>query len=626
MNDGTGTTTYQYDNLNRPTQIVNPKSEIVNYQYDARGNRTQLTYPDGKTITYAYDRLDRLTNLNPSWDSGSYRYSYNSQLQLESLIRPNGLQTVYGYDSANRLTGLTHRSTGWTMEYGYTLNEIGNITRAEETFTSFQSTYLPIIFKNGLPALLPPLAPITPTTRIIDYTYDNLSRLTAADYSTGGFFHYSYDPRGNRLTQSTISGTTNYTYDAANRLTQVDGQSYTWDDNGNLLNDGQRTYSYDSANRLISVTKGITTTNFVYNGDGDRVAQTVGGVTTDYTLDPIGLAQVLVATTGGQSEFYVPGLAQYTNSSWQYFASDRLGSVRQMVDPTGQLLLAQSFDPFGNMLEQGGAGQSIFGYTGEQRDPTGLVYLRARYYQPSVGRFLSADTIVPEPLRSVGWNRYAYTGNNPVRYTDPSGHCFLVGVDTLACIDIAAFAVGLYLTYEIVTSDAYQDALEGIIESIPSVPLPPFQLPGTTLQDTPKSPITPDIKPCSDPNQGLETFPAPQGQTIDDILLADPIGPGIELPNVLEATLDDILRDTIPGPGTKGRSVNRLKYGGFEDALRDFNSLDDLSIIGSYPGGVIVGELPGGIKVNVRPGSLFGNPTLEIQRGKRKIKIRYVEE
>jgi RHS repeat-associated protein len=261
----------------------------------------------------------------------------------------------------------------------------------------------------------------TTITRTIVYTYDNLYRLTEADYSTGEFFDYTYDDRGNRLSQTTLAGTTVYTYDAANRLTQVDGQSYTWDNNDNLLDDGSRTFTYDSENRLTELTAGGTTTSFVYNGDGDRYAQTIGGVTTDYVLDPTGLAQVLVASSSGQDSFYLPGLAQY-DTAWSYYLPDRLGSTRQLVDPTGALMLGQTFDPFGNVLEQTGPGQSVFGYTGEQTDPAGLVYLRARYYDPGVGRFLTADSVVPDPLRSQAWNRYIYVENNPIAYIDPSGH------------------------------------------------------------------------------------------------------------------------------------------------------------------------------------------------------------
>jgi RHS repeat-associated protein len=160
-------------------------------------------------------------------------------------------------------------------------------------------------------------------------------------------------------------------------------------------------------------------------GDGDRLAQIVAGVVTNYALDPTGLAQVLIETTSGQSTHYLPGLAQYSGNTWNYSLPDRLGSVRQMVDPSAAVQLARSYDPFGNVLEQTGAGQSKFGYTGEQTDPTGLVFLRARYYNPAVGRFLTADSVVPDPLSSNGWNRYAYAGNNPTRYTDPSGHCIV---------------------------------------------------------------------------------------------------------------------------------------------------------------------------------------------------------
>lgn len=262
------------------------------------------------------------------------------------------------------------------------------------------------------------------TSRTISYQYDALYRLIDANYSDGKSFHYGYDAAGNRLNM-TVNGqtTTNYVYNAVNRLTSVNGQSYSYDDNGNLTGDGLHTYAYDSANRLTSVSGGGASAQFAYNGDGDIVSQTVNGVTTNYALDPAGLAQVLMATTSGQSRFYVPGLAQYDNS-WQYFVPDRLGSVRQLVNPGGQVVLGQSFDPFGNVIEQGRVVPSVFGYAGEQTDPTGLVFLRARYYSPEVGRFLTPDTLVPDPLRSQPWNRYAYVENNSVRYVDPSGHSF----------------------------------------------------------------------------------------------------------------------------------------------------------------------------------------------------------
>jgi hypothetical protein len=143
------------------------------------------------------------------------------------------------------------------------------------------------------------------------------------------------------------------------------------------------------------VVSGTVTIQFTYNDDGDRVSQTINGVPTYYAFDPAGLAQVLVATSGGQSKKYVPGLAQFNASGWTYQLPDGLGSVRQLTDPAGQISLIQNYDPFGNVLQQVGAA-SMFGYTGEQADPTGLVFLRARYYNPTKITPISFSSLPPQ--------------------------------------------------------------------------------------------------------------------------------------------------------------------------------------------------------------------------------------
>ncbi len=152
---------------------------------------------------------------------------------------------------------------------------------------------------------------------------------------------------------------------------------------------------------------------------------TVGGATTRYALDVAGGLPEVIAATGGATTQYlqVQGqiLAQYDSGTWGYVAPDALGSVRQVVDPAGTVSLAQSYDPFGNLLTSAGSGSSAFGYTGEQVDTgTGLVFLRARYYSSSTGRFLSED---PEP--GVAYlpktlHVYIYGWDNPfyvTRYT-----------------------------------------------------------------------------------------------------------------------------------------------------------------------------------------------------------------
>ena len=186
---------------------------------------------------------------------------------------------------------------------------------------------------------------------IINYTYDLLYRLTAADYSTSDYYHYTYDAVGNRLSQTSmvggLSSTVNYTYDIANRLESVDGVAYTFDANGNLLSDGTNTYTYDAANRLSSFTSPTDSTTYAYNGLGDRLQQTVNGVTTNYTLDlNAGLTQVLEDGTYAYT-YGVGRIAQQQGTAPEYFLGDALGSVRQMTDQTGAITYARTYDPYG---------------------------------------------------------------------------------------------------------------------------------------------------------------------------------------------------------------------------------------------------------------------------------------
>ncbi len=232
---------------------------------------------------------------------------------------------------------------------------------------------------------------------------------------------------GNRVQLTRDGGrVTSYEYDAANRLTRVDGVAYTWDANGNLLSDGVRSYSYDHANRLVRVVSGTLTTEFAYNGVGDRVAKTVNGVTTDYVLDPAaGLTQVLVESTGGQTIGYLYGadlLAQYDSGRWAYHVDDGLGSVRQLAGPAGEVTLGRGYTPFGVPLWSAGRATSGYGFTGERWDgEVALLYLRARYYEPGVGRFLTEDIVPGYSWMPRSLHLYVYAWNNPVRLVDPSG-------------------------------------------------------------------------------------------------------------------------------------------------------------------------------------------------------------
>jgi len=265
-----------------------------------------------------------------------------------------------------------------------------------------------------------------PIQTTISYTYDSLYRLTDAVYSNGFEFHYTYDPVGNRLTQTTCApgvpcSTTMYGYDAANRLTSVNGQAYTWDNNGNLLKDGTSQYAYDSQNRLTSLTQGGHSYVFSYNGNGDRLAQGADGAMTRYTLDlETGLTQVL--TDGTYAYLYgADRLAQVSASETDYFLGDALGSVRQLVDANAAVRLAKNYDPHGSGLESAGTATSRLGFVGETQE-NGLVYLHSRYYAPEAGVYVTKDSWPGNAYAPVSYNSWLYVLGNPVNFTDPSGH------------------------------------------------------------------------------------------------------------------------------------------------------------------------------------------------------------
>ncbi len=404
--------TVYYDNPTpTPTPTITPTATpsgvMVRSAWTADDTgETKSTFNPGETVRYygeLYNGTGITQTVSNQWQAwGACGWILN-QATNES-VRPT---TNQWYIAAPLPTG----NCGGV--YTYTLGV---------TYNSITSTQL-VTFSVTGPTPTPPPTGVEQVA--IDYSYDPLYRLTRATYSgsLAASYAYRYDAVGNRLTQDANGTRTTYSYDNANRLTSVNGQAYTWDNNGNLTSDGLLTYSYDQANRLKQVTQGANTYTFAYNGVGDRLSQTVGITTTRYVLDPAaGLTQVLA--DGTNTYLYGNGrLAQY-QAEMQYFGADGLGSVRQLYDATGQVLANNRYDPYGNVMSQYGSATSVFGYTGEQWDAaTGLEYLRARYYSSVQGRFTTRDSRIPDQFGPQSLNDYAYAYNNPVRFYDSDGHC-----------------------------------------------------------------------------------------------------------------------------------------------------------------------------------------------------------
>jgi RHS repeat-associated protein len=253
------------------------------------------------------------------------------------------------------------------------------------------------------------------------YTYDDLYRLTQVTYPGPSTTSYTYDAVGNRETLEDGSGTTAYDYDHADQLTSVTppGQQaieYSWDDNGNLSQRGADTYDWDAGDKMTSATVGVVTTDMAYNGDGLRDSRTVGEATVTFTWD---VARSIPQVIDDGSLAYVYGLGRISqvaaDDTTYYYLSDGLGSTMALTDADGDVVNTYDYDVFGAVRASSGSQPNEFRFTGEQADDsTALEYLRARYYDPAVGRLLSQD---PLPFLQ----RYGYVGSNPVRYIDPLG-------------------------------------------------------------------------------------------------------------------------------------------------------------------------------------------------------------
>ncbi len=186
-------------------------------------------------------------------------------------------------------------------------------------------------------------------------------------------------------------------------------------------------YTSGRTNKVVLVeAESVThTLVYTYNGDGVRVASAADGIETWYVQDMVGLPQVLVETAGGQTTLYLYGvsrLAQVQGSDAEWFLGDALGSVRQLVDDDGAVVLARDYDPYGQMVSADGTGSSGYGFTGEQYDHyIDMLFLRARWYSVQTGRFSSQDPWEGDTYQPPTLHKYLYVLNDPINAVDPSG-------------------------------------------------------------------------------------------------------------------------------------------------------------------------------------------------------------
>jgi len=407
--DAQAALTFVYDALNRVLQAVtDPAGALaattVASQYDIAGNRTRLTYPDASFITATYDQLNRPDLIRTQTGGTIADLGYDALSRRTQRSLPN-TTTTYAYDAVNRLTSLEARNTSQTLltSSAYTYDAVGN----RQTLTT----------PDGLHT----------------YGYDLREQLTSVDAPSGSPFAdatFTYDQVGNR-TQVTQGSTTLYTPSTLNQYASVGSIPFTYDPNGNLTSDGTRTYTYDSESRLLTATGPSLSASYTYDPFGRRLSKTVNGVTTRYLYDG---DQLLVETdaTGTQTASWVYGpgidepLRMVRGAITTYYHQDGLGSVVLLTAPNTLPVEYSRYDAFGQVALTNGSGTPLtqsargnpFTFTGREYDPeTGLLYYRARYYDPRLGRFVSRDPLGYLP----DMNLYRYVNNNPTRWVDPYG-------------------------------------------------------------------------------------------------------------------------------------------------------------------------------------------------------------
>ncbi|MGE3793862.1 MAG: RHS repeat-associated core domain-containing protein [Dehalococcoidia bacterium] len=250
-------------------------------------------------------------------------------------------------------------------------------------------------------------------------------RLTQVTYPGPVTDTYTYDANGNR----TAKNTDTYTYNDADELTSVNGVSYGYDDNGNQVSRDSDGFSFDHENRLTQSVVSSTTSSSVYDGAGVRRSHTVNGSTTTYVWD-VNAGLPVVLQDGTRTYVYGLDLISATDGSGNqsYFSYDAVGSVSDLTNGAGAVTDTYVYDVFGTITSHSGPSTNYWLFTGEQIDQatgdTGYYFLRARYYDPTLGRFISRDPLLFD-------QRYVYAGSNPLLFIDPSGLCS--ALDLLDC-------------------------------------------------------------------------------------------------------------------------------------------------------------------------------------------------
>jgi RHS repeat-associated protein len=482
--------TYQYDANGNLIYQKDAKLQEINFTYDALNRVTKKDYPTGTDVIYTYDETlytnpkGRLTTLSDS--SGTTKSNYDSMGQITSSIKTiasdnSTYTTQTQYDPLGRVKKIIYPDVPAT-EVDYTYDGNGNIKDIKSGATTYADY-------NSYTAVGDPLSIDYGNDKVNSrYQYipenNRLFQLTTDSVVQGGLINisYNYDNVGNiRLISDNIipSRTRMYVYDDIDRLIEANSQlyggnmvyqydkignmlyncrkgyyeydsdhphavkrikrngatveSYNYDLNGNMTDGGGRTLTYDYDNRPTSIIYNGTATVNVYDATGNRIQKMISAPSQDITK----YIGQLYECNGGQCTKYIfagtKRIAQVKGTETYYYHTDHLESSTVITDQNGNKVEELIYYPFGEILTDSSPTSVRYKFAGHEFDSeTELIYMGARYYDPKLARFISADTIVPFPFYPQSLNRFSYTLNNPIVLRELDGHCsFLPPSDPL---------------------------------------------------------------------------------------------------------------------------------------------------------------------------------------------------
>ena len=465
----TGTSIYKYDNSGNILKYTDTFGKTIDYTYDERGNLSKLEVAGEPPTVYTYDSEDRIISVTYG-DNKTVSYEYVENTTITHL--PDNNTIVEKYNDSGDLVEKTYTDDAGNIIYKISLEYDGESRISKKyvvlskdnkepdtkvsTFTDKDNGTDLSNDNESMPTEETSISDsvdnaITDTTGFTNieyqYSYTDKSQLKSESI-TGDIgtkdISYTYDNAGNRTSETIKTGdkeeVTTFTYDESNRLIKKQSPkrttTYSYDKNGNRISavsDGEKfSYTYDINDNLTGIKKNdVTIFEATYDAMGERVLtkelNANGTLESKYRLNDVSFedTQVLSVYNDSSKTDFIYGNERTVELSTgidSTFITDEKESALGRIGEENTF-----YTPFGdkedtNFIDTQKALITGFGFDGEWQDSTGLYYLRARYYDPSAGVFLSEDSVSGDIESETGLNGYSFVDNDPVNYTDPSGN------------------------------------------------------------------------------------------------------------------------------------------------------------------------------------------------------------